>query len=186
MNNINLIIAENLKNFRNEKKLSLDKLSKFSGVSKSMLGQIERGEANPSVSTVWKIAKGLKISFTELMKKSDTEIDVVHLSEIEPFTQNNGQFRTYPIFYFDPKKRFEMYYVEIDQKGIIEAEDHGSGEEEYITVFSGELTVELDEKDYIVKTGDSIRFLADKTHIYKNTGNEICRMSMIIYYSEKK
>lgn len=52
----------------------------MSGISKTMLGQIERGESNPSIATVWKIANGLKISFTALIHepKSDTTI---HLRE---------------------------------------------------------------------------------------------------------
>ncbi len=60
MDKLNYVIAENLKRLREERKLSLDNVSRLSGVSKSMLGQIERGEVNPTVSTVWKISNGLK------------------------------------------------------------------------------------------------------------------------------
>ena len=57
------IIAENLKRIRKENKWSLDTVSDMTGVSKSMLGQIERGESSPTISTLWKIATGLHISF---------------------------------------------------------------------------------------------------------------------------
>lgn len=50
------IIAHNLKNFREKQKLSMDQLAALSGVSKSMIGQIERAETNTSISTLWKIA----------------------------------------------------------------------------------------------------------------------------------
>lgn len=66
LDKFSFIIAENLKRFRDERKLSLDNVSKLSGVSKSMLGQIERGEANPTVSTVWKIANVLKYHLQNL------------------------------------------------------------------------------------------------------------------------
>ena len=59
MGNINLVISMNLKHIREERKLSLDKVAKMTGVSKSMLGQIERGDSNPTIATVWKIANGL-------------------------------------------------------------------------------------------------------------------------------
>lgn len=60
LENIGHIVAENLKRLREERKLSLDAVAKCSGVSKSMLGQIERGVTNPTISTLWKIANGLK------------------------------------------------------------------------------------------------------------------------------
>ncbi|HCL78549.1 MAG TPA: hypothetical protein DIC53_01115, partial [Synergistaceae bacterium] len=60
------IVAENLKRIRSDRKLSLDGLAALTGVSKSMLGQIERGESSPTLQTVWKIANGLRISLTEL------------------------------------------------------------------------------------------------------------------------
>mgnify|MGYP001481338993 FL=1 len=55
MENIGHIVAENLKRLREERKLSLDAVAKSSGVSKSMLGQIERGVTNPTISTLWKM-----------------------------------------------------------------------------------------------------------------------------------
>jgi Predicted transcriptional regulators len=61
------LIAQNLKRLREERKLSLDRVAELTGVSKSMLGQIERGDSSPTVATVWKIANGLKVSFTTLM-----------------------------------------------------------------------------------------------------------------------
>ena len=54
-------ISENLRQIRKEKKLSLDSMAEQTGVSKSMLGQIERGEANPSVAILGKIAQALKV-----------------------------------------------------------------------------------------------------------------------------
>jgi XRE family transcriptional regulator, regulator of sulfur utilization len=60
LDKLNIIIARNLKRLREDRKLSLDNVAKLSDVSKSMLFQIERGEVNPTVSTVLKISNGLK------------------------------------------------------------------------------------------------------------------------------
>ena len=73
MDKINLIIADNIKRIREQRRLSLDGMSRLCYVSKSMLGQIERGEVNPTISTVWKIARGLGVSFMELIKQYGVE-----------------------------------------------------------------------------------------------------------------
>ena len=54
-----MIVAKNIRRLREESKLSMDELSKLSGVSKSMLAQIERGEENPTISTLWKLSNGI-------------------------------------------------------------------------------------------------------------------------------
>lgn len=56
MEEIHLIIAKNLKAFRENKKLSLEKVAELTGVSKTMIGQIEKGESSPTITTVWKIS----------------------------------------------------------------------------------------------------------------------------------
>lgn len=184
MDNLNYIIAENLKKHREEKKLSLDNVSKLSGVSKSMLGQIERGEVNPTVSTVWKIANGLKISFTELMSRPEIDIEIVDKAQIQPLIEDEGRFRNFPVFPFDNTRRFEMYSLEIDAGGKLEAEAHPLGTQEFITVFSGEAAISLNGENYIVGKGNSIRFKADSPHSYVNIGHETCSLSMVIYYPQ--
>ena len=77
MEDITLLVSQNLKKIRDEKKLSLDKLAELTGVSKSMLAQIERGESSPTIAVVWKIANGLKISFTSLLSAPQTDTQIV-------------------------------------------------------------------------------------------------------------
>ena len=182
MDKLNSVIAENLKKLREERRLSLDSVAKLSGVSKSMLGQIERGEVNPTVSTVWKISNGLKISFTQLMSRPETDIEIVDKSEIQPLVEDDGKFRNFPIFPFDSIRRFEMYSLELDGGGYLEAEAHPQGTQEFITVFSGEVTIKVNGEGFVITKGNSMRFKADGPHAYKNTGEEICSISMVIYY----
>ena len=182
MDKLNSVIAENLKKLREERRLSLDSVSKLSGVSKSMIGQIERGEVNPTVSTVWKISNGLKISFTQLMSRPETDIEIVDKSEIQPLVEDGGKIRNFPIFPFDSTRRFEMYSLELDSGGYLEAEAHPQGTQEFITVFSGEVTINVNGEGFVITKGNSMRFKADGPHAYNNTGNEICSISMVIYY----
>ena len=69
MKEVNELIGINLKKMREERGYSIGKLSEIVEVSKSMLSQIEKGETNPSVGTIWKIANGLRVSFTSLLNE---------------------------------------------------------------------------------------------------------------------
>ncbi|MGG1661542.1 helix-turn-helix domain-containing protein [Brevibacillus sp. NRS-1366] len=182
MENINFVLAENLKNLRASKKLSLDKVAEMTGVSKTMLGQIERGESNPTINTVWKIANGLKISFTSLINHPQPDTIVITQNDIQSLQEDNGRYRVYPYFPFEEGRRFEVYTVEIDTGGYLSADPHGPGTEEFITVFEGELTIRIHDGEYTIKSGDSIRFKADRNHVYHNSGTTLTRISMVIYY----
>ena len=182
MEEINLIIAKNLKNFRESKKLSLEKVAELTGVSKTMIGQIERGESAPTITTIWKIANGLKISFTSLINQSQPDTIVVAKSDIQVLSEDDGKYRVYPHFPFEDDKRFEVYSVEIEPGGFLSADAHMEGTEELLTVFDGELTIRVNDKEHIVKNGDSIRFKADRPHSYENSGDILTRLSMVLYY----
>lgn len=77
MKNLNLIIGNKLKDIRNKRNLSLDEVTKLTGVSKAMLGQIERGQSNPTVSTLWKIATGLKVSFSLFIDENQEDLQLI-------------------------------------------------------------------------------------------------------------
>ncbi|WP_066253899.1 helix-turn-helix domain-containing protein [Neobacillus drentensis] len=182
MEEINLIIAKNLKAFRERKKLSLEKVAEITGVSKTMIGQIERGESSPTITTIWKIANGLKISFTSLINNPQPDTKVILKNDVQTLFEDNGKYRLYPFFPFEEDRRFEVYSVEIEVGGFLSSESHREGTEEFLTVFEGELTVQVNNIEYTVKNGDSIRFMADRPHTYYNSGGTLSRLSMVIYY----
>jgi len=180
---INLILAENIKMIRKRKDLSLEKVAELTGVSKTMIGQIERGESTPTITTIWKIANGLKVSFSTLIDYPKPDTKVMLRSESQPLLEDNGKYRVYPTFPFEDGRRFEGYTVEIDKGGYLDANSHIEGTEEMITVFDGELTLRVNNNEYTLKTGDSITFNADKPHVYHNSGQTVTRLSMILYYA---
>ncbi|PEY41356.1 DNA-binding protein [Bacillus cereus] len=182
MEEIQIILAKNLKAIREKEKLSLEKVSQLSGVSKTMIGQIERGESSPTLTTIWKIANGLKISFTSLINNPQPDTTVVLRNEMQVLSEDNGRYRVYPSFSFQEDKRFEIYSIEIEKEGILNSDSHREGTEEFITVFDGEVTIRVSEGEYKLKSGDSIRFKADRPHTYYNSGKTLARLSMTIYY----
>lgn len=106
-------IALNLKRIRKSKNMSLDMLAERTGVSKSMLGQIERGKTNPTVSTIGKIVEGLKVPFEQLIYDRK-EIMVMPSPEEAPvFKEKEGQYRIYVMLPFDAGRNFEIYQGEL-------------------------------------------------------------------------
>jgi transcriptional regulator with XRE-family HTH domain len=179
---VNLIVAENLKAIRENKKLSLDQVAKLTGVSKSMLGQIERGEVNPTISVVWKIANGLKISFTSLLDHARSNVEIVRKNDVAPLIEDEDRFFNYPIFTFDETRRFEQYYIEIEPGGARSSEPHLPGTEEFVTAFGEGVVIALAGREFKLGDGDSIHFKSDVSHSYRNDGNKPARLHMTIFY----
>lgn len=184
MEQIHNIISSNIKKIREKRKMSLDELSFLSGVSKSLLRQIEKEESNPTISTLWKIANGLKIPFTSLIEYETPDTEMVKKEEIQPLLEDNGRYRLYPYFPFEDQKPFESYSVEMEPMASLNADPHTPGTIECITVFSGTLCLTVQNKKHIIQAGDSIKFKADNPHSYLNPGKELTNLSMIVYYPE--
>lgn len=182
MDIINTIVASNLRALREERRLSLDTLAAMTGVSKSMLGMIERGAANPTISTLWKIANGMKVPFTRFMERREEPVEVRDIGTIQPLLSDGSGYRNYPLFPLDASRAFEVYYIEIDPKGGLRAEPHPPATQEIITVFAGILELTIGEREETLPAGTSIRFHADVGHAYFNPGSKLCTLSMTIAY----
>lgn len=181
--NITHTVANNCKRIREEKKLTLDSAATITGVSRSMLAQIEKGDVNPTISVLWKIANGYKVSFTRLVEPEGPPTQVLRAGIIVPIIEDEGGYINYPAFPFDERLSCETYRILIRPGGRLEARPHMAGTEEWITVFSGQVEIGVGEETFRLEEGDSIRFPADRPHSYHNGGTEQVQMSMLIYYS---
>lgn len=177
-------IARNIKEARKHKKLTLDNAAKLAGVSRSMLAQIEKGDVNPTISVLWKIANAYKVSFTSLTENTIEDVSVHYQKSTTPLEEDNGRYLNYPVFSFNEKTLFETYRIIIKPKGSLDAQPHLKGAEEYITVFAGNVKITVSGQQYELSKGDSIRFFADVSHKYQNIGDDDVELSMIIYYSK--
>ena len=178
------LVAVNAKRLREEKKLTLDAAAAATGVSRSMLAQIERGEVNPTISVLWKMANGYRVSFTALVEeRGENAVSVLRQGEPSPLSEDGGRYLNYPLFSFDERTGFVTYRIVIRSGGALDAQPHLSGAEEYITVFSGSAEIRVGEAVYTLERGDSIRFRADVPHGYRNPGADTAELSMLIYYN---
>lgn len=185
MPDINRIIATNLKNLRKAQGLSLGEAAERTGVSKSMLGQIERGESSPTVSTLWKIATGLDISFTALMEQEEEGIRIIHEKDMTPIISDNGLFRLYPVVQAHPDRSFELLDLILDPGAVSKSRPHTGGTEEFVLVYQGALEIELGEDEpesYVVPTGSVVHYRADRPHTYRNASDLVTRAAMVINY----
>ena len=181
LDQMNQIVAKNIKRLREERKLSMDELSKLSGVSKSMLAQIERGGGNPTISTLWKISNGMKVPFDALTVRPKSPYELVKTSDLQPLLEDGGKVKNYSIFPDDENRRFAVYYLELEEGSYWESEPHLKGAAEFITIFSGKIEICTGGRNFQVEKGESIRFKADAVHSYKNIGAEPVLLHMIIY-----
>lgn len=176
------VVAVNTKTIREQKKLTLDAAAELTGVSRSMLSQIEKGDVNPTISVLWKIANGYKVSFTSLVERKTDDVAVIRQADQTPLEEDDGRYVNYPIFPFSDETLFETYRIEIKPSGALSAQAHLNGSEEYITVFAGDVEITVADKSYRLSKGDSIRFAANVPHAYRNVGEGIAELSMLILY----
>lgn len=180
--NLSSIIAENLKRLRLERNLSLGQLAQLSNVSKVMLSQIEKGATNPTINTIWKIAKGLSVPYTLLIDEHESQTSVLKKSETKEQITEDGKYRVYCYYGDTPHRNFELFLLELDLGSKYISIGHTEKSEEYITVIEGELLLSTNNKDYLVKKEDSICFSSANPHTYKSCGKDTLKAIVVNFY----
>jgi transcriptional regulator with XRE-family HTH domain len=178
LDHLNELIAENLKDIRKGKGLSLEQVSSLTTISKSMLSQLERGEVNPTISTVYKLALGLKVPVTAFTADKPQPFFETGKKEVEPLAGDDGRYRLYPIFSFREGQDFEIFDLEFDENGMMQA----NGTREFITVYSGELTLIFKDQEYVLRAGDAASYNAFDDYVYKNTGKGTVTANIVVHY----
>lgn len=182
MEQISLKIGERLKEIRNTRHLTLDEAAELTGVSKPMLGQIERGRSSPTINVLWKISTGLKIPLSFFCRQTETEYTVSGLDEKEVITEEDGGMRAYPLFPFDPVRNLEVFYIEFDAGVQHDSMPHVEGVEEYVFLVQGKLKMLIGGKEVFLQERQSVRFGADVPHAYHNVSDEVCIVYNVIFY----
>ncbi len=171
-------VARNLKRIRKSRKMSLDVVSEQTGISKSMLGQIERGESVPTVETLGKIVSGLRVSFNSLVSSVKTDTIIVEKEELVPSKDIEGEYKVYEYFPYEEDRTFEIYMMEVEEGISYSSGGHGENTYEYLTVFTGVLTLEVEGKVYEIREENSIRFPTYCDHSYSNYGKGTVKFSI--------
>ena len=176
------VVANNLQTIRESRKLSLDRLSELTGVSKSMLCQIETGKSSPTIGTIWKIANGLKVSFTSLLRKPAVEAKVRSFTGGKPLTAESEHYRVFPLIPFEPEQSYETYYFEMDPDTVFSGEPHEGNVYEYVFVIKGQLAIKVEGKNFNINENQFLQFQANYPHEYKTIGKKMVAAIMQISY----
>ncbi|MFW2544922.1 helix-turn-helix domain-containing protein [Primorskyibacter sp. 2E107] len=155
-----------LKEARTAQGLSLDAVAKLSGVSRSMVSQIERGESSPTVATLWNLTRALQVDFAGLLEDQPTapQIEVLR-AEAVPTIENRGTGCTIRIL-SPPEDAgvHEVYELRFTSGGRLDSAPHGRGTQEHLTVFEGAVRVVSGEAVEHLGTGATARYPADVAH----------------------
>lgn len=168
-------VSVNLKRIRQAKGMSLDRVSEQTGVSKSMLAQIEKGTANPSLGVLAKITSGLRIDFQTLTSPPRQEYCLVDPKTLVPIKEVTGQYSVRTCFPFEDSQSMEVYRIDVEPGAAYVSGSHGENTREYICVMEGVLTIECNHHVQEIEREQIYKFETDQPHVYRNNGTKTAR-----------
>ena len=184
MDNIYKHMSLTLKALRQERGWSLDKAAKETGVSKAMLGQIEREESSPTIATLWKIASGFQASFSSFLEDIKTNFDepIHRAGQTKHLHPDDKKIRVMPLFPFDTELHCEIFIIELLPNCEHLSPPHKHGVIEHVIVVEGEIEVLVNGKWKTLCKEEGLRFNANQPHGYRNlTANMACIHDIIHY-----
>jgi transcriptional regulator with XRE-family HTH domain len=156
-------LAASLKAARKARGLSLDAAAKLSGVSRSMVSQIERGESSPTVATLWNLTQALQVDFAGLMEgRARSGIEVTRADQAPVIGRDGVRIRI-----LSPAEAVgenEVYELDFAPGARLVSDPHGPGCREHLTVIDGRLRVLSGGEVAELGPGDVARYAADREH----------------------
>ncbi len=179
------VVGANLRRLRVKRALSLEKLSRLSGVSRAMLGQIELGQSAPTINVLWKISTALGVPFSGLIgQRQAGGVVVLRGEHAKTLTSHDGTFSSRALFPFDEPRRVEFYELRLAGRGQEHADAHAPGTIENLVVSRGTVEIEVEGARHELGQGDAIVFEADSPHVYRNPGEAEALMYLVMTYAE--
>jgi transcriptional regulator with XRE-family HTH domain len=173
-NSLSSHLGDRVRTLRSQRGWSLEELATVSGVSRSMLSQIERNETNPTVVVALAISKALGVSLDELAHGpgQGSPLEVIHGSDSQYVYRSDESCRIRTLSPLSAQRELEFYEIELPPAGELRSAAHFTGTREFLTVREG--TVEVESGEFAVKlpAGDSVAYPADVPHAIVNVGPE--------------
>jgi len=159
------LLPARLKEARREQGLSLDAVAKLSGVSRSMVSQIERGESSPTIATLWNLTKALQVDFAGLLEQQGSaSIEVLRAVDV-PQIEARGTGCTIRILSApEDAGMHEVYELRFAEDGVLDSQAHRRGAREHLTVIEGAVDVVSGDSAERISAGDTARYAADVAH----------------------
>jgi transcriptional regulator with XRE-family HTH domain len=162
---------------------SLRDLTERSGVSAPMLSQVERGETSPTLAVAEKIAAGLELTLSQLLRLDEGEhVSISRAGERRRFKRGGHSFEelTPPL----PGQRADVSLHTLKAGATTGGPEdppiHEPGSRETAVVLTGVVALTVDGTRHELHTGDSVTFDADLPHHFENDGEEQARLLAVI------
>lgn len=178
-------VGERIKAQRQQLKLSLDDLSLRAGVSKSMLSQIERNQANPTVAVVWRLANALEIPLPELLgspAQTTPSIVTVPAHATPSLRTQDERCELRILGPVEMAGQFEWYELMVQPGGVLDSQAHEPGSREHLSVLTGALEVTAGQQTQRIKTGETARYAVDQPHAIRNTGKSVATGLLVVVH----
>jgi transcriptional regulator with XRE-family HTH domain len=175
-------VAGRVRALRQARGWSLDELAGRSGVSKGMVVQIENARTNPSIGTLCRIADAYGVSVPRLLEPlSDRRVDVRDAADaVHVWSGANGGFAR--ILAHVTGRDFAEFWEWVLAPGDGHTSpEHPPGTREFLHILEGVATVTADGQDFEVAAGQTIDYVADKPHGYRNDGAVTARLLMVTF-----
>jgi transcriptional regulator with XRE-family HTH domain len=179
------VVGGNLRRLRSQRGLSLEKLSKVSGVSRAMLGQIELGQSAPTINVLWKISSALGVPFSALISaRTSGGVQILRGEQAKVLTSHDGTFSSRALFPFDEPRRVEFYELRVAPGGVEQADAHNPGTVENLVVARGAVEIEAAGRKELLGEGDAIVFEADVPHVYRSRSDVESVLYLVMTYAD--
>ena len=154
--------------------MSLDALSRRAGVSKSMLSQIERGHANPTVAVVWRLAQALGVPLSALLDDAaPASAPLITLVRGQDTPRLSGAGTGCDLRILGPidlAGHLEWYELRLAAGAELASQPHDQGTREHLSLLTGQLQLRVGDDSSRLAAGDTARYAADLPHAIRNVG----------------
>jgi transcriptional regulator with XRE-family HTH domain len=176
-------VGPRIRALREAMSLSLRDLADRSKVSAQMLSQVERGETSPTLAVAAKIASGLELTLSQLLRLDEGQHVAISRAAERRSSRRGGHLieeLTPPL----PGQRADVSLHVLDPGattgGAADPPMHEPGSRETAIVLAGELALVLEGTRTELQEGDSVTFDADLPHHFENEGTEPTRFIAVI------
>jgi transcriptional regulator with XRE-family HTH domain len=178
-------VGATLQKLRLKRGLTLDDLSRAAGVSKSMLSQIEREKANPTIAVAWRLANALGVGIEELLSTGNDIVEAIHVLEPHETPTLPGNHTGYVLRILGPMElagKYEWYELTLAPNGTLKSNPHDPGTMEHLTLLTGTMDVEVDGVVKKLKVGATARYQADRAHAISNPGKTEAKAMLVVIH----
>lgn len=168
---VNEAVSLRIKQYRKQKKMSLDELSRRANVSKGMLVEIEGCKANPSIALLCRLAAAMGVSVADFVDVStQPDVHIIADTEIPELWKGDKGGSARLLAGSGGPDMTELWLWEMQPGEKFESPGHSSGTLELLHVQSGTLTLGVKESLFQLKAGFSATARTDVPHFYANQG----------------